>query len=304
MIKLEKLTQNEVNNKAFLIDQIFDLYGGVPGEFYSYRYENEERWLYRDELYCTILGIDGEYIVYTSFMVDEDYDLSYMEFDNFSVAKNINGEKILYREGNPIMESLTMKKRLESANNNDFDGIITHHLINSKSREEVLITYKAIYRDNPHYYQSLFHKPFIISFINNGKIEQYMLYDTSIDYISYDIITIKEFGLIEFMKNGSYSLQKNKSITRYFKIKKMLSDGTCILLYPFSKAYTGEDMKNMLKLKGFTGEVDDYMLNYYNENYLECAEYRELAKALMEYDKTHTDDKKLVKNIEGSSDSN
>lgn len=297
MIKLEKLTPEEVNSKSFLVEQIYDLYGGVPGEFYSYKYENEDRWLYRDGLYCTILGIDGEYIIYTSFMIDEDYDVSYMEFDDFAVAKNKNGEKLLYREGDSIAESITMQKRSEGSCDNDLDGLITHHLINTKSGEEALVTYKALYRDNPDYYQSLFRRPFIISFINKGKVEQYMQYMTSPDYISYDVITIKEFGLFEFLQNGSCALQQDRSITRYFKIKKQLKDGTCVLLYPLSKAYTEEDMKSMLEVKGFKSNVDDYVLDYYNGRYLECLEYKDLAEALKEYDKTYDGDRKLVKKV-------
>lgn len=295
MVKLEKLSREEVNNKPFLIDQIFDLYGGVPGEFYSYEYNGEERWLYRDGLYCTILGIEGEYIVYTSFMVDEDYDVSYMEFDEFSVAKNQNGEKLLYKEGTSIAESITMQKRKDSASLNDLDGLITHHLVNTKSGEELLITYKALYRENPDYYQSLFYRPFIFSFIKKGKVEQYMQYTTSTDYLSYDVITIKEFGLVEFMQNGSYALQQERSITRYFKIKAQLSDGRCVLLYPLSRAYTEEDMDKKIEEKGFTRKIKDYVLDYYNGAYLERAEYKDLALAMEEYDKSHSDDKKLSK---------
>lgn len=304
MIELKKMSREEVNSKPFLINQIFDLYGGVPGEFYSYQYVGEDRWLYRDDLYCTILGIEGEYIVYTSFMLDEDYDVCYMEFDEFSVAKNKNGEKLLYREEASIAESLTMQKRNDGASNNDLDGLITHHLINTNSGEELLITYKALYRENPDYYQSLFYRPFIFSFINKGKVEQYMQYTTSTDYLSYDIITIKEFGLAEFLQNGSYALQKDRNITRYFKIKAQLSDGRCVLLYPLSKAFKEEDMNKKLEEKGFSRRVNDCVLDYYNGAYLECAEYKDLAEALQSYDKAQLSDKKLVKKVGEDNENN
>ncbi len=295
MVELKKLSRDEVNSKPFLIIQIFDLYGDVPGEFYSYEYQGEDRWLYRDDLYCTILGIEGEYIVYTSFMMDEDYNLSYMEFDEFSVARSQNNEMLLWREDTQLAESLTMSQRCDSAINNDLDGLIIHHQINSKTQEEMLVSYRAMYRNDPVFYQSQFMRPFIICFINKGKVEKYMQYITSTDYLSYDLITIKEFGLAEFIQNGSYALQKDRSITRYFKIKAQKSDGSCILLYPFSKGYTPEEMDEMIESKGFTRKIDDNVLDYYNGKYLECAEYKELVEALQVYDSKQLDNKKLEK---------
>ncbi len=295
MVNLEKLSTDEVNNKPFLINQIFDLYGDVPGEFYSYKYNGEDRWLYRDELYCTILGLEGEYIVYTSFMLNEDYELSYMEFDEFSAALNKNGEMLLWNEEKDVAESITMKERNESACVNELDGIIIHHQVNIKTGEELLISYKALYRRDPDYYQSLFTNPFIYSFINGSKVEQYMQFRTSTDYRSYDLITIKEFGLSEFLQKGAYELQKEKSITRYFKIRGQLADGTCLLFYPLFKGYTEDQMDEILKEKGFSREVNDYILDYYNGNYLECTEYKDLAEAIKEYDKINHNDKKLEK---------
>lgn len=295
MVKLEKLNREEVNSKPFLINQIFDLYGGVPGEFYSYKYQGEDRWLYRDGLYATILGIEGEYIVYTSFMINEDYELSYMEFDDFYAALNDSGEMLLWKEGSKIAESVRLQKRAESACFNDLDGLITHHQVNTQTGEDMLVSYKSVYRSNPQYFQSAFSRPFMVCFIRNGKVEKYLQYTTSTDYLSYDIITIKEFGLMEFLQNGSYALQQDRSITRYFKVKAQKEDGTCVILYPLSRAYTPEEMDKMIEERGFTRKVDDDVIDYYNGNYLEVAEYQELAVAMNEYDKSISGDKKLGK---------
>lgn len=298
MVTLKKLRREEVNQKPFLINQIFDLYGGVPGEFYYYKYQENDRWLYRDGFYFTILGIEGEYIVYTSFMMNEDYELSYMEFDNFSAALNNNGEILLWKEGSPIAQSLILQKRNRSEN--DFDGLLIHHQVNCNTNEELLISYKTCYRENTSFYPGEIRSPFLICFKKENKVEQYLQFITSLDYWSYDLLTIKEFGLNAFLQKGSYSLQKERSITRYFKIKGKKVDGTCILLYPFSKGYTLEEMDEMLEKKGFTRKVEEYLLNYYNGKYFEYAEYQELVKSLKKYDK-HLNYELKLKKVLGSS---
>lgn len=297
MIMLEKLSREEVNQNPFLTNQIFDLYGGVPGEFYYYKYQEKERWLYRDGFYFTILGIEGEYIVYTSFMMNEDYELSYMEFDNFSAALSSNGEMLLWKEGSPIAESLILQKRNKSEN--DLDGLLTLHQVNCNTKEEVLVSYKTCFRESASFYPGEFRNPVLICFKKEDKLERYLQFTTSLDYWSYDFLTIKEFGLNAFLQNGSYALQKERSITRYFKIKRQKADGTCILLYPFSKGYTLEEMDKMLEKKGFTRKMEEYLLDYYNRKCSEYDEYQELAKSLKEYDKHLRYEIKLEKVIGG-----
>lgn len=296
MITLEKLSREKINQNPFLINQIFDLYGGVPGEFYHYKYQGKDRWLYRDGFYFTILGIEGEYIVYTSFMINEDYELSYMEFDDFSAALSSNGEMLLWKDSSPIAESLILQKRSKSAIENDVDGIVIHHQVNCNNQEETLISYKICYKENKSFYPGDFKNPFLIYLKKGNKIERYMQFTTSLDYWSYDFLTIKEFGLYAFLQKGSYTLQKERSITRYFKIKGQKVDGTCILFYPFSKGHTIEEMDKMLARKGFTRKVEDYLLNYYNRKCAEYTEYQELVQSIKEYE---VEEKRLKKVLGG-----
>ncbi len=295
MVELKKMNSEEVNSKPFLINQILELYGDIPGEFYSYQYNGEERWLYRDNLYCTIMNLEGKYLVYTSFMINEDYDLYYMEFGDMSATLNKSGELFLYKEDSLVAENINIQKRKEEACVNDLDGVVINHKLNTKTGEEVLIAYRIMYSEEPQFYQNMFMKPFIITFFKNGRAEQYLQYTTSIDYMSYDIITIKEFGLIKFLQNSSYALQQERSITRYFKIRGQKEDGTCILRYPFSRGYTLEEMDRMLEEKGFSRNIDEDIIDYYNGCYEESIEYKLLADAIKAYDKEHLKEKKLNK---------
>ena len=303
MVNLRKLSIDEINNNQFLTNQIFDLYGEVSGKFFSYDYDGEERWLYRDDLYCTILSREGEYVLYTSFMIDEEYNLFYMDFDDFCVSRSKDGQMLLWQEGSSIAESLTLQKRAVKDSVNDLDGLITHYQVNSDTGEDLLISYKTLYKKNAEFFQSNFLNPFSFSFINNGKLEQYLQFTTNMNYISYDLITIREYGLAQFLQNGSYALQKDKSITRYFKIRGQKSDGMCLLYYPFFKGHTLEEMDLLIEQKGFSRSVNDNMLDYYNGNYLEYSEYNDLASAIKNYDSSNKE-KNFVKVINGHNSNN
>ncbi len=296
MIKLEKLSLEEISEKVCYVEQLMELYeNDLSGEFYKYTYNGEERWLYCLNGYCTILSNDGEYILYTSFYVDRgDYSLIYMEFDKFNAGVD-NGEILLWREGDNISESLRTLDRSAMENNEGYSGLVIHHQKNVETGEDLLVSYQNQYREDGRIFSCNLQRPFVICFVDGKKITKYLNYRTNRDYLTYDMITIKEYGLSEFLKQGSYALQKEYEIRRYFKIRYQMSDGTCILGVPFSKCMTEEEMKKMIEDKGFRLEVPQYVIDYYNGEYEECNEYKELAEALKQFDLEHSEDKKLSK---------
>lgn len=296
MVKLEKLTLEEINKEPAYIDQILSLYDGdISGEFYKYNYKGQVRWLYKLDGYCTILCNDGEDVLYTSFFVNNaDYSLGYMEFDEFYVGAD-NDEELIWKEGDKISESLRTLNRSEQANNDGYTGLVVHHQRNSETGEEILITYQNQYREDGQIFACNLVRPFIVSFINGKKVTQYLNFKTNCDYFSYDAITIKEYGLSEFLRRGAYALQGDYEIRRYFKVQYQKQDGTCVLGVPIFRGYKEEEMFKMIEDKGFRLEVPGYVLDYYNGNYEECAEYRELAEAIKVYDLEHREEKKLAK---------
>lgn len=285
MIKLEKLSVEEINKQPSYIDQIMSLYDNdLSGEFFKYVFNGQERWLYRVDGYCTILMNDGEYIYYTSFYVNnDDYSIPYMEFDEFSAGVD-NDEVLLWKEGDHISESLRTVNRNELANNDGYTGLIVHHQRNSETGEDMLVSYQNQYREDGRIFSCNLRTPFVICFVNGNKVTKYLNFRTNRDYFSYDVITIKEYGLSEFLKNGSYALQGDYEIRRYFKVLFQKEDGTCILGVPIFHPYKEEEMQQMIKDRGFRLEIPQYVLDYYNGEYEESLEYKELALALKDFD--------------------
>lgn len=298
MIKLEKLSLEEINTQPSYIDQIMSLFDNdISGNFYKYTYNGTERWLYELDGYCTILGNDGEYILYTSFYVNkDDYSIPYMEFDEFCAGVD-DGEMLLWKNDDTISESLRTVNRSAQANNDGYSGLIVHHQRNTESGDEILVSYQNQYREDGHIFSCNLKNPFVVCFIDGKthKVTSYLNFKTNRDYMSYDVITIKEYGLSEFLANGSFALQRSHEINRYFKILHQKKDGTCIIGVLVNRAIKTEEMEQMIKDKGFRLEVPEYVINYYNGGYEECDEYKELALALREYELEHTGDKKLRK---------
>lgn len=293
MITLRKMTTDEINEKPFLINQINDIYHRVDNSFFEYTYEGETRWLYSCGQHCTILAIDGEYIAYASFMLDDEYNLIFMEFDDFDVYRHIDGRLMVSGEKSNTADALSMMKR-ETLSPDDLNGIIMHQQINKSTGEEMVVAYLCAYRDSKIYFPFNFKKPFFIAFLKGNKKTKYLLYETTTEYYSYDIITIKEFGLIEFLKNGSYTLQKDDTIQRYFKTKHENRYGDCILLYPFSHPFKIGEMDEIIESKGFTRNVNSNVIGYFNGSFKEKDEFYALVDAIKIYDANIDDQKKRM----------
>lgn len=247
--------------------QIADLYGDLSGEFYSYTYGGKERYLYSLNGNYTALEIDENYLLYTNFCLDEDYRLVYVEYDDFFAYLGNNNKLLLSMEEDYISHSIEFNKDL-----------IVHYQYNVKTDEKLFMTYQYNYQERQSIYEGLLKEPFIIQFINNKDTEQYIRIMFKQGYLSYDLLTIREFGLLKFMKQGSFVLQNKKTINRYFKTLKQFSNGVCMTLWGVTKPSTLRSIKDKIKEKGFYTEIPTYVLNYYNDHEIE--EFKMLASAI------------------------
>lgn len=293
MLKLTKMNLDEINSKPFLINHILDLYNEVNGDYFKYELDGEERYLYRIENYYTIMALDGEYLLYTNFCLDDEYNPNYIELDGF-YASYMDGQLWTWDDNSGNLENISVVRRAEEANNDGYSGLIVYSQVNLETNEKMFISYKNQYREDKKIYSCNLSTPFVICFLDKkDKKEQYMLLQTDYQRYSYDLLTIKEYGLSAFLENGAYSLQKERSIERYFKVKGQLPNGTCLLMVPFSKQFTKDEIFNKVEEKGFKKDVSEYLFDFYNGNYEECSEILELANAIKQYDLENVNELKL-----------
>lgn len=103
--------------------------------------------------------------------------------------------------------------------------------------------------------------------------------------MSYNIITLREFGLKRFLKEGAYTLQKEDPIKRYFKVWHESNEGNLVLLYPISHIYKLDDIYKLIESKGFMTGPSDEAMSYFNGEFSERKEIEEVLEAIKAYDK-------------------
>jgi hypothetical protein len=83
--------------------------------------------------------------------------------------------------------------------------------------------------------------------------------------IGYNFVAISEHGLLNVLKEGSYSLVKERTANRYLKSYYVKRDGTPLEMpWPLCKFYKEEDVISELTELGFGTEVPDELLYLYN----------------------------------------
>lgn len=280
---LKACSLDEIKDSENYVDIIKENFGNLGGDFYKYNYLEKERIFYCDGLYCIIFNHDGEYLNYGILVMDENYNLDYASLDEFNFSLK-DGHLMTWDSS--VYETIDFYKKEDSVGD-DYDSSIIYIQINSLTGEELVMAYE--WNDRGAYnrlYTSSLKEPYSLAFLQNKKLQKYVLVKAEQGLLAYDVMTIKDYGMTEFLKNGSYSLNKEKEIGRYYKVKGSLKNGKPIILYPFSKQYDALEMKTMIKDKGFKEEVPEYLIDFYNGNYEECEEYKEVINAIKDLKNT------------------
>lgn len=280
---LKACSLEEIEDSENYVEIIKENFGNLGGDFYKYNYLEKEHILYCDGLYSIIFYRDGEYLNYGILVMDENYNLDYASLDEFNFSLK-DGHLMTW--DSPVYETIDFYKKEDSVGD-DYDSSIIYIQINSLTGEELVMAYE--WNDRGAYnrlYTSSLKEPYSLAFLQNKKLKKYVLVKAEQGLLAYDVMTIKDYGMTEFLKNGSYSLNKEKEIGRYYKVKGSLKNGKPIILYPFSKQYDALEMKTMIKDKGFKEEVPEYLIDFYNGNYEECEEYKEVINAIKDLKNT------------------
>ena len=294
MVNLRKMNLEEINRYPYIISQVISLYGEITDDFYEYEFNDSKRVLYRCGNYFTMLSMEGEYVVFSSFCLGEEYNLDYMEFGEFCASKNGDRDDI-WEVGSGTIQNLSHRRREDSAVNGPYDGLVTYSQINEEAGEGLMITYEVCYSDRKKVYPGMLRDVFMYSHIQGSRITNYACLKANVNTYAYDIMTIKDYGLQSFLENGAYALQKDDQVVRYFKVLHQLKDGTQVTLYPVAKQYTKEELCEMFEARGFKVEIPEYLFEYHNGEYEEIEEYAQLAEAIKAYDKEQEEINKLQK---------
>lgn len=277
MYKLKELTDNDVLRYELSIRCAYQVYGDVVGSFYLLEKDGKESILHNeDNIFMIIDELDGK-VSYTMFAVDDNFELSDLGYPEFEFHL-LDKEYVFLDRETGKSYSIALNERADGEDVDGYNGYVRFTQFNLDTRERATITFQHMYTEGK--MVSPFHtkKPFQVIFQSNVKITKkgefkssskkqfiaktFSIYD---DKLGYDIATIKDYSLSEFLEKGSYALQSNeRNITRYYKILYVTDSLYAATGFPFTRQYTLEDMIAMLKERGFGYEIPQQYMDIYN----------------------------------------
>lgn len=278
-MELEECSVKEIKNCELYLNIIKNNFGTIGGKFYKYFSAGEKHIVYCDGLYGVVFFYNNGTLKYNVFVLDENYNLDYAALDGYNISLK-NGQLMTWRNNSVVYETIDFCKK-ETKKKTEFDSNIIYVQINSISGEELVIAYEWNDRgDYNRLYPYSISEPCTIAFLKNNNLQKYVLVKAEQGLLAYDIMNIKDYGLNNFFKKTTCSLNRGNEIKRYFKVKGQFKNGQSIILYPFSRQYTALEMKQLIENKGFNASVPDYLVRICNNNYKECEKLKEIVEKL------------------------
>ncbi len=275
MISISELKPIEIPFYRNIFNQINDFYGSFEGIYYKVTVNGDTYILHRtDNCFNLFDTKTGKREIFT---IDSEYNIQGLILDGMSF-RYLGGDLIARDIKSGISSNLTLFKRVNGKDIDGYSGLAIYSQYDEKKDMRVIYTYQHMYNQDERIYDMHLQKPFTIFIEDNvtkagsGEVkpqsESFIKgdYDLRDEPIGFSLATIKDFGLIPFMKNGSYSLQKQDKITRYYKILGQHKDNSAITLFPLCRQYKIEELNERVKQLGFGTEVPELLLNIYNRD--------------------------------------
>ena len=272
-----------------IFNQINDFYGSFEGVYYKVTVDDKTFILHRtDNCFNMFDTKTGKKEIFT---IDPDYNIQGLILDGMSF-RYLGGDLIARDIKTGISSNLTLIKRVNGEDIDGYNGLAIYSQYDAERDMRVIHTYQHMYNQDERIYDMHLKKPFTIILEDNavkadkGEIKSQSEtfiksdYDLRDEPIGFGLATIKDFGLIPFMKNGSYSLQKQDQITRYYKVLGKHKDNSAVTLFPFCRQYKIEELNEKVKQLGFGTEVPELLLDIYNRDERRLNRFVEIVNEL------------------------
>jgi hypothetical protein len=295
MLTFRFMDEDDVKKFERMIPLCLDLNLDFNGTFSMYKYKDQDRCLYYDEGYGLIFSLDGKNVIHRAFSLGKNFEIEGAQFDGwfYEYANDID---TVVDNNTGIRSSLIHYQRQNGEVDRDkINGVVAFVQYNPRKDKRVTISYQQYKGDDSkkgYVFESTFNKdPFAIAYERNVLLKEklhlprmykrYIRVDGRYGEAMFDILTIHDYGLIPFLREGSYNLQKSNSISRYYRIINDNFRGYTITTYPIGIQHSVEDMKNRLSKDGFSIEPSKKLIDLFNCVYgPEFDEFMEVAQSL------------------------
>lgn len=276
MIKVKEMSELEIHKYGVIFQCVFDLFNDFEGVYFKIEVNGQEKILQRKDNLCVLYTLEDEKTVsYEMFCLDEEYNVSQAGFDDYELT--MYGDLFTVQERNSsIVQSLKLYKRTDGVDNDGYDGVIIFVQYDIKKKTRITLTYQQIFdKENSIYYYAKERMPLQVVieygvFVNDGDVyrvlkkDRYIRADISSDDYYYDFITIKEYGLLNVLKNGSYNLLREDRTVRYVKSLFIDFKGNYRDAWPFANLLKAEEIESLIKKYNFNTRIPDFIISLYN----------------------------------------
>lgn len=293
MYKLKELTDYDVLNHETAIRCAYQVYDDVVGVFYLLEKDGKEYILHNyDNVFMVIEEFEDNTVSYTMFSVNDNFELCDLGYKDFELHI-MDGEYVFQDRNTGISTSIVLKTRDNGDDIDGYNGFVRFTQFNPEKQTRATITFQHMFYGEGKISPYHIVKPFQFIFYDvkhkrNGELkikfkDQFIgrTFYYHKEKMLYDIVSIKDYGLSEFLEKGSYALQKNdRSITRYYKILYVNDNHYAMTGFPFTRQYTLEDMKLKLEECGFSYGIPQTYINIYNGNDEQLKDIKELIEEI------------------------
>ena len=284
MVTVNELRTIDIPIYREVFNTISDLFDTYAGTYYKLDVDGKEYILHRLDQYFTLLSKKDKGYDIKTFVVDEDYNISGLAIDD-KFFYYLEGKLVSKDKNTGVLESISLVKRNDGTDYDGYNGYVQHVQYEAKSDIRIVQSFQHMYNPEERIYDMHLKNPLSIVIEEHAsKTDKFIKceYDIHDDPIGFNIATIKDYGLVEFMKKGSYSLQEKDTITRYYKVLKVLSNGGAVTLFPLCRQYNQDEIYSIIERYGFSRDVSELLLEVYNNDYSLLKLYQEVAKKLKE----------------------
>lgn len=270
MLNLVKIEKDEYGEIQSVVDHINNNYDKKDGDYYYFNYNDDYKILYKCNNVYVIYSYNKEQdnITYTIFVYSEEDQQIYVNFGSYILHMSEQGEAL--EDKNGILHYLNIIKSEDingyayySQHDLEKDILLVqfydHHFMVDKDKKQRI-------------YHMRLHNPAKIIIRNkaNKKMNKPFLPYNSIMYAKLQYNDV----------NGSilYNLFKNEANDKYYRIYGMLPNGK-LLPFPFlTNGLNDNEMEDLIKSYGFSVDVPNLLVDYYNGEVLDTSFYWDLVK--------------------------
>lgn len=272
MIKFINIDETDTKTLEDILNAHAEIVGEYSGKFFKYNMNDSIGYLYKKDDLITCYYFDNDYLYYQIFYVDENYNITKFDWDDYIV--DLTGDSLFFNnyEKN-LYSSISMVKRKNGDDIDGYNGVIGYTQYNPLNNMTATIAYQYMFskmREKDVIYDFHMKEPLevIISVGPDGKHpKSFVSRSAKRGTLLYEIM----------LKKDKQSVYEQNDIKRYYRVLFKDHNDYAVTGFPFCPQYTIQNIEAMLKEKGFNLYIPESIREFYNDYLKIIKDYQEIA---------------------------